>query len=79
MGKCFIALSFATTSWSNNHKTVTDTSGIVKLDNFVFERLNRLQFIIFAAMLNCCHKFSVINLGSLGFWEKILNDILEQG
>ena len=78
MCQCFVAFSFTTTSRSNNHEAVTNTSGIVQLDDFVFERLNRLQFIIFATMFDGGHQFAVINFGPLGCGKQILDDVLEQ-
>ena len=67
-----------TTSGSNQHETVTHSNSIVKLDNLVEERLNRLQLVSSALLGQFLDKCLLIEFRLLDTREQILNNVLEQ-
>ena len=70
--------SFATSSRSYNHETVTHLDGIVDLEHFLNEKRNFLNIVMGTTVANFLLEVTVIYLGSLKTWEQIQDNVLEQ-
>ena len=55
------------------------SNSIIELDNFCQEIFSWLFIELLAALNHLDHQVSVVNFWSLNPWEKIRNNILEQG
>ena len=56
-----VTFSLATSSWSNNHETMSHSCGIVQLEHFLNKGLYILNVQFFAHLTNSCQKDTPIN------------------
>jgi hypothetical protein len=74
----FVVGSFTSSSWSDNHETMSNLDGIIKLHDFLVEKFNLLHIVELAGFSDSCSKVSIVDLWSFNTWEQIQNNILEQ-
>ena len=73
-----VVARFATTSWPDDHESVTHLDGVIELEDLLNKKVHLLYIIVLAGLLYDLVKIAIIEICPFNTREQVEDDVFEQ-